>query len=67
MPGQSPGPGGEIQARQHPQADPDSGQLPVRKPGAQAGPSRDDRQTALLRPVPPLDDPARSRRAARTR
>ena len=47
MPSQLPGPGGAAQARQHPQADPDSGRLPVRKPG--------DRETALLRPVPPLD------------
>ncbi len=47
VPNQMAGPGGETQARQHPQADPDSGQLPVRKPG--------DRDTALLRPVPPLD------------
>ncbi|HEY5833303.1 MAG TPA: hypothetical protein VIW71_05075, partial [Streptomyces sp.] len=29
------GPGGEAQARQHPQADPDSGQLPVRRPEPQ--------------------------------
>ena len=65
MPGQIPsqaqehGPGGETQARQHPQADPDSGQLPVRRPDApqgqgqsQAQPQSDDRETALLRPVP---------------
>ncbi|MEW2518791.1 PAS domain-containing protein [Actinacidiphila alni] len=58
------GPGGETQARQHPQADPDSGQLPIRRPDAQqahhahqarqsaAAPETDDRETALLRPVP---------------
>jgi PAS domain S-box-containing protein len=54
LPNQSAGPGGENQARQHPQADPDSGQLPVRKP---SGPARDDRGTAPLRPVPAADDP----------
>jgi CheY-like chemotaxis protein len=53
VPNQSPGPGGENQARQHPQADPDSGQLPVRTPD---GTPRDDRGTAL-RPVPDADDP----------
>jgi len=42
-------PGGDQEARQHPQADPDSGQLPVRRPGA---PSAGDPETALLRPVP---------------
>ncbi|MGW5351035.1 PAS domain-containing protein [Streptomyces sp. NPDC004031] len=35
VPSQPHGPGGEGQARQHPQADPDSGQLPVRRPDAQ--------------------------------
>jgi DNA-binding response OmpR family regulator len=53
---QEHGPGGETQARQHPQADPDSGQLPVRRPDSpQAQPQQpqtDDRETALLRPVP---------------
>ncbi|MCL2731860.1 MAG: PAS domain-containing protein [Actinomycetia bacterium] len=49
VPSQVPGPGGETQARQHPAADPDSGQLPVRKPET---PRDDDRETALLRPVP---------------
>ncbi|WUH92347.1 PAS domain-containing protein [Streptomyces sp. NBC_00433] len=44
------GPGGETQARQHPQADPDSGQLPVKRPEAPAAP---EEETALLRPVPP--------------
>ncbi|MEE4541162.1 PAS domain-containing protein [Streptomyces sp. V4-01] len=78
----APTPGGETQARQHPQADPDSGQLPVRRPGQGDGagsststgtdtgtdagtgtgtgtgtaPARpDDRETALLRPVPSGD------------
>ncbi|MEC3995540.1 PAS domain-containing protein [Actinacidiphila sp. DG2A-62] len=32
VPAGQPTPGGETQARQHPQADPDSGQLPVRPP-----------------------------------
>jgi PAS domain S-box-containing protein len=56
----APTPGGETQARQHPQADPDSGQLPVRKQGA--APARpDDRESALLRPVPSGDaEPGRS-------
>ncbi|SEG45978.1 PAS domain S-box-containing protein [Actinacidiphila yanglinensis] len=58
VPNQQPGPGGEHQARQHPQADPDSGQLPVRKPDPRGHrPSGGDRETALLRPVPPLEDP----------
>ncbi|WP_031512590.1 PAS domain-containing protein [Streptomyces sp. NRRL F-5123] len=62
VPSQPHGPGGEGQARQHPQADPDSGQLPVRRPGAQTSqapqapqtapaPSAEE-ETALLRPVP---------------
>jgi PAS domain S-box-containing protein len=55
-----PTPGGETQARQHPQADPDSGQLPLRE--QTPAPARpDDRETALLRPVPSGDaEPGRS-------
>lgn len=57
MPNQQPGPGGEHQARQHPQADPDSGQLPVRKPDPRGrGQAGGERDTALLRPVPPLEE-----------
>ncbi|MBY8877617.1 hybrid sensor histidine kinase/response regulator [Actinacidiphila acidipaludis] len=64
VPSQVHGPGGETQARQHPAADPDSGQLPVRtdgpaaRPGPAAAPGNDP-QTAPLRPVPPAP-PARS-------
>jgi PAS domain S-box-containing protein len=59
-PAQAPLPGGESQARQHPQADPDSGQLPVRRPEppqAAAAPG-----AALSRPVPAAADtgPGRS-------
>ncbi|MEW1863892.1 PAS domain-containing protein [Streptomyces sp. NPDC088194] len=57
VPNQQPGPGGEHQARQHPQADPDSGQLPVRKPDPRGrGQVGGERDTALLRPVPPLEE-----------
>jgi CheY-like chemotaxis protein len=42
-------PGGEQEARQHPQADPDSGQLPVRRHGGRAAA---DPETARLRAVP---------------
>ncbi|MFI0940928.1 PAS domain-containing protein [Streptomyces sp. NPDC021020] len=71
VPSQPHGPGGESQARQHPQADPDSGQLPVRRPDAQPtapAPSAEE-ETALLRPVPaapaavavpPVQPPGRS-------
>ncbi|MFI0895211.1 PAS domain-containing protein [Streptomyces sp. NPDC020983] len=57
VPSQPHGPGGEGQARQHPQADPDSGQLPVRRPEQQAAPQSapdvsPEEETALLRPVP---------------
>ncbi|WP_328914593.1 MULTISPECIES: hybrid sensor histidine kinase/response regulator [unclassified Streptomyces] len=55
VPGQVPGPGEETQARQHPQADPDSGQLPVRRPEPPRQPAPDDRETALLRPVPAVE------------
>ncbi|MDD1057081.1 PAS domain-containing protein [Streptomyces cocklensis] len=50
VPSQPHGPGGEPQARQHPQADPDSGQLPVDRREAPPAP---EEETALLRPVPP--------------
>jgi CheY-like chemotaxis protein len=56
LPNQQSGPGGEHQARQHPQADPDSGQLPVRRPDRR-GPAGGDREAAPLRPVPSVDDP----------
>ncbi|WP_335971563.1 hybrid sensor histidine kinase/response regulator [Streptomyces sp. CA2R106] len=61
-PEQQSGPGGEHQARQHPQADPDSGQLPVRRPGDPRGRGLAGGDTALLRPVPPLEEqqPGRS-------
>jgi DNA-binding response OmpR family regulator len=63
VPNQAQGPGGEVQARQHPQADPDSGQLPVRPPEPQQAqhtqhtqqPKADDHETAPQRPVP--EDP----------
>ncbi|MFG1805287.1 PAS domain-containing protein [Streptomyces sp. NPDC049040] len=59
VPSQPHGPGGEMQARQHPQADPDSGQLPVRRPEPPVAP---EEETALLRPVPPapVQAPGRS-------
>ncbi|MBN6547204.1 hybrid sensor histidine kinase/response regulator [Actinacidiphila bryophytorum] len=62
VPSQPHGPGGETQARQHPQADPDSGQLPVNRPSRQdrqspqdlqEAPPAPEEETALLRPVPP--------------
>ncbi|WP_433890750.1 PAS domain-containing protein [Streptomyces sp. CA-111067] len=51
---QDQGPGGEPQARQHPQAEPDSGQLPVRRTAPEPPRPRlpGDHETALLRPVP---------------
>lgn len=50
VPSQPHGPGGDTQARQHPQADPDSGQLPVNRPQAPTAPEQD---AAPLHPVPP--------------
>jgi CheY-like chemotaxis protein len=47
VPSQPPVPGGESLPRQHPQAGPDSGQVPVRTP--------EGRETARLRPVPAED------------
>lgn len=70
VPSQPHGPGGETQARQHPQADPDSGQLPLPRPEQQAPPApapapaaqppapSPEEETALLRPVPPAPGPA---------
>ncbi|WP_327290033.1 hybrid sensor histidine kinase/response regulator [Streptomyces sp. NBC_01198] len=58
VPSQPHGPGGESQARQHPQADPDSGQLPVNRKEAPPAP---EEETALLRPVPPAPPQAPGR------
>ncbi|NJP42888.1 hybrid sensor histidine kinase/response regulator [Actinacidiphila epipremni] len=69
VPSQPHGPGGETQARQHPQADPDSGQLPLPRPEPHAPPApapapaaqppapSPEEETALLRPVPPAPGP----------
>jgi len=61
VPSQPSGPAGESQARQHPPADPDSGQLPVRpaapehrtQPQPQRLPDQSGPKTAPLPPVPP--------------
>nr|WP_232792428.1 response regulator [Actinacidiphila yeochonensis] len=54
QPADRPGaPGSDREARQHPQADPDSGQLPVRRTGTPSDvPSGTAPETASTRPVP---------------
>ncbi|WP_329133912.1 PAS domain-containing protein [Streptomyces sp. NBC_01476] len=60
VPSQTNGPGGESQARQHPQADPDSGRLPTRNANANGNPNANGTHTAHSAPTAPTAGTANS-------
>ncbi|MFC4034041.1 PAS domain-containing protein [Streptomyces polygonati] len=58
VPSQLHSPGGEAQARQHPQADPDSGQLPTRAPDGPQQPVHQQPQPPVQPSMQPLTPPS---------